>query len=70
MKDMILGIAMIITAVLMEFFWTLTASDVLAVFALVAALISAGALARAIRLDYASSNSSIRRFLTVTGLER
>ena len=70
MKKLILSIAMIIIAILMEFFATQTASDVLALFALVAALTASGAMARAIRLDYTSSNSSIRKFLTVTGLER
>ena len=70
MKNLILSIAMIFVAVLMEFFWTQTGSDVLAVFSLAAALVSAAAMARAIRLDYTSSNSSIRKFLTVTGLER
>lgn len=69
MKNLILGIAMIFVAVLMEFFWTQTSADVLAVFSLIAAGISSAAIARAIQLDYATRSSSLRKFLTVTGLE-
>lgn len=66
----ILGVAMIAVAVLMEVFWLSTGSAALGVFSLSAALTASGALARYIRLDYESSDARLRRFLTVTGLER
>ena len=68
--SLILGVAMIAMAVLMEVFWLSTGSAALGVFSLAAALTASGALARFIRLDYESSDARLRRFLTVTGLER
>ena len=65
----VLGVAMIAVKVLMELFWISTGAMALGVFSLVAALTASGALARFIRLDYASSNDRLRKFLTVAGLE-
>ena len=65
----ILGVAMIAVAVLMELFRISTGAMALGVFSLIAALTASGALARFIRLDYASSNDRLRKFLTVAGLE-
>ena len=65
----ILGVVMIVVAVLMELFWISTGAMALGVFSLIAALTASGALARFIRLDYASSNDRLRKFLTVAGLE-
>ena len=65
----VLGVAMIAVEVLMELFWISTGAMALGVFSLVAALTASGALARFIRLDYASSNDRLRKFLTVAGLE-
>ncbi len=65
-----LSAAMLVTAVLMEVFWIQTGAETLGVFSLLAALVASGALAHSIRLDYASADAGLRRFLTVTGLER
>ncbi len=65
----ILGVAMSAVAILMEIFWISTGAVVLGVFSLLAALAASCALARTIRLDYVSSDTGLRRFLTVTGLE-
>ena len=65
----ILGAAMIAVTILMEVFWINTGAAALGILSLLAALTASGALARYIRLDYASSNIRLRKFLTVTGLE-
>ena len=65
----VLGVAMIAVAVLMEVFWINTGAVALGMFSLIAALTASGALARFVRLDYASSDVRLRKFLTVTGLE-
>ena len=65
----ILGAAMIAVTILMEVFWINTGAAALGILSLLAALVASGALARYIRLDYASSNIRLRKFLTVTGLE-
>ena len=65
----VLGAAMIAVAVLMEVFWINTGAVALGVFSLIAALAASGALARSVRLDYASSDVRLRKFFTVTGLE-
>ena len=68
-SSLILGLAMIILAVLMEVFWINTGAEALGIFSLLAALTASGALARFIRLDYETSNVKLRKFLKVTGLE-
>ena len=68
-SSLILGLAMIVLAVLMEVFWVNTGAEALGIFSLLAALIASGALARFIRLDYETSNVKLRKFLKVTGLE-
>ena len=65
----ILGMAMTVIAILMELFWFQTGADSLGVITLMAALTASCAFARFIRLDYASSNDRLRKFLTVVGLE-
>ena len=69
-KSFILGVALIIVSVLMEMFWINTGAVALGFLTLIAALGASGALARCIRLDYPASNARLRKFLTVTGLER
>ena len=68
-SSLILGLAMIVLAVLMEVFWVNTGAEALGIFSLLAALTASGALARFIRLDYETSNVKLRKFLKVTGLE-
>ena len=68
-SGLILGLAMIVLAVLMEVFWINTGAEALGIFSLLAALTASGALARFIRLDYETSNVKLRKFLKVTGLE-
>ena len=68
-SNLILGLAMIVLAVLMEVFWVNTGAEALGIFSLLAALTASGALARFIRLDYETSNVKLRKFLKVTGLE-
>ena len=68
-SSLILGLAMIVLAVLMEVFWINTGAEALGIFSLLAALTASGALARFIRLDYETSNVKLRKFLKVTGLE-
>ena len=68
-SSLILGLAMIVLAVLMEVFWINTGAEALGIFSLLAALTASGALARFIRLDYETSNVILRKFLKVTGLE-
>ena len=68
-RSLILGLAMIVLAVLMEVFWVNTGAEALGIFSLLAALTASGALARFIRLDYETSNVKLRKFLKVTGLE-
>ena len=65
----ILGAAMIAVAILTETFWFNTGATALGILSLLAALTASGALARYIRLDDASSDIRLRKFLTVTGLE-
>ena len=65
----IFGAAMIAVTILMEIFWINTEAAALGILSLLAALTASEALARFIRLDYASSNARLRKFLTVTGLE-
>jgi hypothetical protein len=67
--SLLLGVAMIVVTVLMEIFWINTGAAALGIFSLLAAFAASGALARFIRLDYASSDSRLRKFLTVAGLE-
>ncbi len=68
-SSLILGLAMIVLAVLMEVFWVNTGAEALGIFSLLAALTASGALARFIRLDYETSNVKLRKYLKVTGLE-
>ena len=68
-SSLILGLAIIVLAVLMEVFWINTGAEALGIFSLLAALTASGALARFIRLDYETSNVKLRKFLKVTGLE-
>ena len=68
-SSLILGLAMIVLAVLMEVFWINTGAEALGIFSLLAALTASGALARFIRLDYETTNVKLRKFLKVTGLE-
>ena len=68
-SSLILGLAMIVLAVLMEVFWINTGAEALGIFSLLAALTASGALARFIRLDYETSNVKLRKYLKVTGLE-
>ena len=68
-SSLILGLAMIVLAVLMEVFWINTGAEALGIFSLLAALTASGALARFIPLDYETSNVKLRKFLKVTGLE-
>ena len=68
-SSLILGLAMIVLAVLMEVFWINTGAEALGIFSLLAALTASGALARFIRLDYETSNVKLRKFLKVTGLK-
>ena len=68
-SSLILGLAMIVLAVLMEVFWINTGAEALGIFSLLAALTASGALARFIRLDYETSNVKLPKFLKVTGLE-
>ncbi|MBR5932290.1 MAG: hypothetical protein IKZ95_09755 [Lachnospiraceae bacterium] len=68
-KDFIIGVLLIAAAILLEVFWIQTGATALGVFTLVTALIASGAFARAIPLDYTASDSKLRKFLTVVGLE-
>ena len=66
---LLLAVAMIAVAILTEVFWIQTGAAALGILSLLAALTASGALARVIRLDYASADLRLRKFLTVTGLE-
>lgn len=68
-KDFIFGVLLIAAAILLEVFWIRTGATALGVFTLVAALVASGAFARAIPQDYTASDSKLRKFLTVVGLE-
>ena len=68
-KDFIIGVLLIAAAILLEVFWIQTGATALGVFTLAAALIASGAFARAIPLDYTASDSKLRKFLNVVGLE-
>ena len=68
-KNFIFGALLIAAAILLEVFWIRTGATALGVFTLAAALIASGAFARAIPLDYTASDSKLRKFLTVVGLE-
>ena len=68
-KNIILGTLLIALTVLMELFWIQTGATVLGLFTLVIALIASGACARAISLDYITSDTRLRKFLNVVGLE-
>ena len=68
-KNIILGTLLITLAILLEVFWIQTGATALGVFTLVIALFASGVYARAIPLDYTASDSSLRKFLNVVGLE-
>jgi uncharacterized membrane protein YhhN len=65
----IISALLIVSAILLEVFWIQTGSTVLGVFTVIVALVASGASARAITLDYASSNAKLRKYLNIVGLE-
>ena len=67
--NLILGTLLIALAILLEVFWFQTGAAVLGAFTFILALSASGAFARAIRLDYETSDRKLRKFLTVVGLE-
>lgn len=67
--SLILGVAMTFLCVLMEIFWIQTGSSILGGFSVLLMLAASGALARTVRLDYASGNPALRKFLTTVGME-
>jgi hypothetical protein len=68
-KNFIFGILLTAAAILLEVFWIQTGATALGVFTLVIALSASGAYARALPLDYTTSDSRLRKFLSVVGLE-